>query len=343
MYLGQQLTDLSERRLALEAQLGVEYVALQKLVSGNQHWTLLDIQRTQDWCNEFGLRIGALALDTDSLFRSMARSAAEAEGRLQVVLENIATAGEAGIDCLKYRFQPIGVLRTQSQRGRGGAQYSSFDFEQYDGTETHSSAYFSEDELKAISEEIVISESIAWEVLHQFLEAALPVAEEAGVRLAIHPQDAPLPLGRDDLRVQHVLSSIDSLQRLIDLYPSPSNGLNFCQGTVAEMCIDPAVEVLDAIRKFGTQGKIFMVHFRNIQGGFLNFREVYPDNGDVNMLQAMRVYKEVGYQGMFCPDHVPMSESDADKERQFSFCLGYIRGLLQSVNADAEVASQAPA
>jgi mannonate dehydratase len=337
MYLGQQLTDLSESRLALEAQLGVEYVALQKLVSGNRHWTLGDIRRTQEWCNEFDLHIGAIALDTDGLFRSMARGAADVEGRMHIILENIATAGEAGIHCLKYRFQPIGVLRTQSQRGRGGARYSSFDFEQYDGTGIHSSAYLSEDELSVTPDEIVITESIAWEVLHQFLEAAVPVAEESGVRLAIHPQDAPLPVERDDLRVHHVLSSIDSLQRLIDLYPSPNNGLNFCQGTVAEMCMTPAVEVLDAIRQFGRQGKIFMVHFRNIQGGFLDFREVYPDNGDVDMLEAMRVYKEVGYQGMFCPDHVPTSKSDPDNERQFSFCLGYIRGLLQSVNAEPKV------
>jgi mannonate dehydratase len=342
MYLGQQLTDLSERRLALEAQLGVRNVAVQKVISGNQCWALADIHQTQERCNGFDIRIDALALETDSLFRSMVRSGDEAKRKLHTLLENIATAAEAGIPCLKYRFQPIGVLRTEPQRGRGGAQYQSFVFDNYDDSKVHSSAHFSESELNSDGAQIAISETEAWEVLHRFLEAAVPVADEVGIRLAMHPQDPPLPLD-PSLRVQHVLGSVDALQRFLDLYPSPNNGLNFCQGTVAEMCMDPAVEVLDAIRKFGTQGKIFMVHFRNIQGGFLNFREVYPDNGDVDMLQAMRVYKEVGYQGMFCPDHVPTSESDPDKERQFSFCLGYIRGLLQSVNADAEVASQAPA
>ncbi|MER3423816.1 MAG: hypothetical protein C4293_11885 [Nitrospiraceae bacterium] len=94
-------------------------------------------------------------------------------------------------------------------------------------------------------------------------------------------------------------------------------------------------EVLEAIRYFGSQGKIFMVHFRNIKGGFLNFEEVYPDNGDVDMYQAMKVYKEVGYQGIFCPDHVPQSDVDPDGERQHSFCLGYIRALIQAVNAEA--------
>ena len=87
----------------------------------------------------------------------------------------------------------------------------------------------------------------------------------------------------------------------------------------------------EAIRTFGAQGKIFMVHFRNITGGRFDFQEVYPDNGDVDMLQAMRAYKEVGYRGMLCPDHVPQSAVDPGGERQFAFCLGYTRALLQAV------------
>jgi mannonate dehydratase len=99
------------------------------------------------------------------------------------------------------------------------------------------------------------------------------------------------------------------------------------------MCVDPATEVLEAIRYFGERNKIFMVHFRNIRGGFLNFDEVYPDEGDVDMLQAVRAYKEAGYQGMLCPDHVPQSDVDPGGERQFSFCLGYTRALIQAAAA----------
>jgi mannonate dehydratase len=78
-----------------------------------------------------------------------------------------------------------------------------------------------------------------------------------------------------------------------------------------------------------------MVHFRNIKGGYLHFDEVYPDNGDVDMLKALRIYKEVGYQGMICPDHVPVSDVDPERERQFAFCLGYIKALLQVIDAEA--------
>ena len=161
----------------------------------------------------------------------------------------------------------------------------------------------------------------------------VPVAEQAGVRLACHPQDSPLP--PDGVRgVAHVLSSPDALQRFLDVYPSPVHGLNFCQGTVAEMCSNPKREVPAAIRRFGVQGKIFMVHFRNITGGFGDFVEVYPDNGDVDMLEAARVYHEVGYQGMLCPDHVPHSDVDPGGERQFAFCLGYTRAAIQAAEME---------
>ncbi len=163
----------------------------------------------------------------------------------------------------------------------------------------------------------------------------IPVAEACGVALAFHPQDPPLP--RDGLRgFHHALGSVDGLRRYLDLTPSKYHVMNFCQGTVAEMCADPATEVLDAIRYFGGRGKLFMVHFRNIKGGYGAFEEVYPDNGDVNMLAAMRVYQEVGYQGMICPDHVPQSDVDPDRERQFAFCLGYIRAHLQVVEAERD-------
>jgi len=96
---------------------------------------------------------------------------------------------------------------------------------------------------------------------------------------------------------------------------------------------DPATEVLAAIRSFGERGKIFMVHYRNITSGFLHFDEVYPDNGDVDMHQAVQAYGEVGHQGTLCPDHVPQSAVDPGGERQFAFCLGYTRALIQAANA----------
>ena len=119
------------------------------------------------------------------------------------------------------------------------------------------------------------------------------------------------------------------MQRLIDIVPSANNGLEFCQGTVAEMGTDA---VIDAIRNFGGQGKIFYVHFRNIRGQLPAFDEVFIDEGDVDMHAAMRVYKEVGYDGVLIPDHCPVIEDDKGfRHRGMAFSLGYMRALMQAV------------
>jgi mannonate dehydratase len=101
------------------------------------------------------------------------------------------------------------------------------------------------------------------------------------------------------------LGTVAGLQRFVTMHDSPYHGLNFCQGTVAEMLDDPGREIFDVIRWFGARGKLFNVHFRNIRGGKLNFMEVFPDEGDMDMTRSLQVYQEVGYQYMIMPDHVP--------------------------------------
>ena len=320
MYLGEQLSDPSDERLALSAQLGVTHVALHAAprasgaVLPDGTWDAAALRALRQRLEGLGLTLGVLGVDVERLWPQLFTGAPEAEQTLERIAQNVRAAAEAGIPYLKYRIQPLGVLRTGVTPGRGGARYSTFRYAEWtDSSLTN---------LGAITHERV------WEAITRFLEAIVPVAEEAGVRLACHPQDAPLP--PEGVRmVPHVLSTFEALDRFLSIAPSPVHGLNFCQGTVAEMCRDPKTEVLEAIRRFGDQGKIFMVHFRNIRGGFGDFVEVYPDNGDVDMLQAARVYREVGFDGMLCPDHVPKSDVDPGGERQFAFCLGYTRALIQ--------------
>jgi mannonate dehydratase len=128
---------------------------------------------------------------------------------------------------------------------------------------------------------------------------------------------------------------VDGLKKFLSIKENPYHGLNFCQGTVSEMLQDPGKEILDVIRHFGSRKKIFNVHFRNIKGKFLNFQETYIDNGDVDMLKAMRVYKEVGYDGMMMPDHVPRVAADPKGLQAFAYSFGYIKALIAAVNAEA--------
>jgi mannonate dehydratase len=170
-----------------------------------------------------------------------------------------------------------------------------------------------------------------WERITYFLDRVIPVANEYKIRMACHPHDPGMPRDRGFRGVHRVLGSVDGLKRFISIKESPYHGLNFCQGTVSEMLQNPNEEIHDVIRYFGVRKKIFNVHFRNIKGGFLNFRETFPDDGDVNMIRAIRTYKEVGYDGMLMPDHVPKIDGDDNGKQAFAFAFGYIQALIQMV------------
>ena len=132
--------------------------------------------------------------------------------------------------------------------------------------------------------------------------------------------------------VHRVMGSVEGLKRFVSIKENPYHGLNFCQGTVSEMLDRPGEQIYDVIRYFGERKKIFNVHFRNIKGHIGKFQETFPDNGDVDMIRAMRVYKDVGYDGMIMPDHAPRIVGDEGGREAFAFEFGYIAALIQMMN-----------
>jgi mannonate dehydratase len=234
------------------------------------------------------------------------------------ICEMIRNAGRAGIPALKYNFTILGVVRTEPTRGRGGAAYSTF-------------RYREAKQEPPLTEAGPVNADLFWERIQYFLDRVIPVAEESKVRLACHPHDPAMPRIQGFRGVDRVLGSVDGLKRFIAIHPSPYHGLNFCQGTVCEMLQEPSREIFDVIRYFGSRKKIFNVHFRNIKGRFLDFQETFPDDGDIDMIRAMQVYKEVGYDGMMMPDHVPKIAGDAGGRQAFAYAFGYIRALIQMV------------
>jgi mannonate dehydratase len=246
----------------------------------------------------------------------------ERDREIDDICQMIRNAAKAGIPSLKYNMNILGVPRTDSTLGRGGATYSTFVYDVAKQKETPSPAG-------------LVDDAAFWERITYFLKRVIPVAEEYKVRMACHPHDPGMPRDTGYRGVKTVLGNVEGLKRFIDINPSPYHGLNFCQGTVSEMLARPGEEIFDVIRYFGSRKKIFNVHFRNIRGGFLNFKETFIDDGDVDMLKALRVYQEVGYDGMMMPDHVPTMAGDADHAQAFAYTFGYIKALLAAVAAEA--------
>lgn len=336
MHIGEQLGDLSDEMLSWAAQMGVQHVAVNSTrgpgIEGVENedgtWRVEGLKSIQRRLAEFGMTMDVLTLDLQSTYVTRQRYPRIMLGQpgreedIEIIKQNVRAAGETGVPCLKYNLNLMGVPRTGRTPGRGGVTYSHFDLSKW---EDHSPTEFGPRSAEQV-----------WEAITFFLERVIPVAEDAGVRMACHPHDPAVPPGEGLRGVDCVLGSVDGIKRFIEIAPSPYHGLNFCQGTVAEMLTDPRSQVPEVIRYFGERGKIFMVHFRNIRGGYLNFEEVFPDEGDMDMFECLKIYKEVGYQGMFLPDHVPHSAVDtAWGHRQRSFCLGYIRGLIQAVEAES--------
>jgi mannonate dehydratase len=326
--LGTQ-NDSSDDALRVLAALGVNHICSTLPAARlDENWSAASLSRLRERVESFGIRLEMVPLPLSSVYITksenpniMLGKSPERDREIDDINQMIRNAARAGIPALKYNMSILGVVRSESTPGRGGAHYSTFVYEKTP-------------QDPPLTEAGPISEEAAWERITYFLKRVIPVAEEYKVRMACHPHDPGMPRDRGFRGVHRVLGSVDGLKRFIEITPSPYHGLNFCQGTVSEMLDKPGEQIFDVIRYFGARGKIFNVHFRNIRGGFLNFQETFPDDGDVNMIRAMRAYREVGYDGMLMPDHVPRIDGDAGGKQAFAYAYGYIQALIQMINEE---------
>lgn len=352
MYISEQLLNPDARRLTLSTQLGVQHVVLDnrgsELVSAQGGMTLWDGQKLRayrQWVEGFGLQLDVFALDVGSILLDSLVDLESAKKQRDILARNVQIAAEAGIATLKYNVQMVGITRTGLKAGRGGCSNSGFCHADYTpeadaqhsywgvGYPTNQQEGGSASTLlcgqKMAREVPAVNPQAGWDAISFLVEGLVPAAEKAGVNLACHPHDPAYPVGGLN-GVEHVVGSADGIRRFLALSPSKHHGLNCCQGTVAEMFKEPAKHMSAVIEEFAATGRIFMVHFRNIRGGYLDFQEVFPDEGDVDMVEAIKAYQRGGYAGPLCPDHVPVSDLDPDRERFMSFALGYTRGLLHA-------------
>ena len=233
----------------------------------------------------------------------------------------IGNMGKLGIGVLCYDFMPkllddAMVVRTSFETPeRGGALTSSFDMEDFDNLERTRLGESTDEEV--------------WDNLAYFLQRIVPAAEAAEVKLAMHPDDPPLsPM----CHLARIMRSVENFQRLIDLVPSPVNGITLCQGCFVEMGEDPGA----VARRFAD--RVHFIHVRDVRGTPENFVETFPDNGPTDMPALIRTYRDIGYDGYLRTDHVPHLATDPAPSDGYGmhghlYAMGYLKGLIESVGA----------
>jgi mannonate dehydratase len=319
MRLASVLTPLSDYHLRLAAQCGVEDIVLR--YPGPELAALLALKERVE---ALGMRATVVEgyLPIENIKLGNEQRDAEIEDMIRLVRH----MGQAKIPILCYNFMAgTDWVRTSTTvKERGGALVTAFDLGEV------KKATSLEVAKPTLAFETISAEQL-WENLEVFLKRLLPVAEEAGVVLAMHPDDPPLEelLGR-----ARIMKSVEEFERLVALVPSPCNAICFCQGTFAEMGVDiPA-----AIRRLGRH--IRYVHFRDVRGTRDHFVETFHDNGATDMVAAMRAYRDIGFDGPMRPDHVPQLAGEDDGEPGYTmlgrlFAYGYMRGLIQAVHSPA--------
>ena len=327
MKLGCQSAPSNERHFKYLARYGVGNVCGYPEVSGDRLYaTVDDLQRLHEMGERNGISIDCIAppfLESSHIDREkhpaiMLAQSPERDRDIEALQTLIRNCATAGIPSIKYNMSILGVLRAGRSPGRGDATYSTWRLKEAKPSSPMTRAGR-------------VDADAAWERITYFLERVIPVAEEYKIRMACHPHDPGVP-PEGYQGVVRVLGTVDGLKKFVSIKESPYHGLNFCQGTVSEMLGKPGEEIYDVIRYFGSRHKIFNVHFRNIRGHRDDFIEVFPDEGDIDFVKAIRVYKEIGYPYMLMPDHVPQAPDDPSGLQSFAFCYGYIHALIQAVN-----------
>jgi mannonate dehydratase len=291
----------------------------------DEKWSVEALTRLRERVESYGISLDMMPITMTSASIDRAEMPAIFQGQnperdrnIDDICQQIRNCARAGIFQVKYNFTILGIPRTGRVKGRGPSTYSEFVLARDENKDKPTIAGR-------------VPEDVYWERITYFLERVVPVAGEYKVKMGCHPQDPGVPKGYRG--IDAVLASPAGLKKFVSIKASPYHGLNFCQGTVSEQLEKPGEQIFGVIRDLGP--KIFNVHFRNIEGGYLNFRETFIDNGSVDMLRAARVYKEIGYDGMLMPDHVPNVDGDPDHMQGFAFAIGYIKAVIAAVSAEA--------
>jgi mannonate dehydratase len=305
--------------------IGVECLRVDlpgRMADGEDHTE--DFRRVKATLEEHGLELVALharGIPKDKIVYGREGREQQLENWIRVV----RAIGAAGVPMTGLTFQPIGHYRTTSTVGRGGTRLSTFRMAEYDADPRKFARAGREGSGPDPFKGLEMSEGDLWNSAEWFFKRIVPVAEEAGVRIALHPDDPPVP---DPLGgAARIVTSMENYDRIYGIAPSPANAMLFCQGCFAEM----GGNLYEDIAFASSAGRICYVHFRDIVGTPYDFQEVFIDEGQHDMQKAMETYRDNGFAGPFMMDHTPRMPDGFNTWHGHAYANGYIKALIQTV------------
>ena len=314
------LADLEEATLRRVKQLGVDYV----MMGGPRiPWTEEAIRARMEPLKAHGMTL------FNMMFGGFPNAVYGRPGRdedIEKVRQSIRAAGKAGLPVMEYNFYAHRITEGYStENGRGGAGYTAFDNDRVK-------------DLPPLPMEGAHTADQMWANLTYFLKAVVPVAKEAGVRLALHPNDPPPPKSRGS---DQIMGSLEGWKRMLDIVPSPHNGMTFDCGVTRELGEDP----LAVCRYIGARDQINHMHFRNVRTVVprLKYTEVFLDEGQVDMFAVMKELVRQKYPRLIYPEHPPAMDHDRDhpfkglssgRYTGFAYTVAYTKAMLQAAHAN---------
>jgi mannonate dehydratase len=317
MKIGLVIKPFTEDNLQTALQIGVHdmVTVLPGELRDGPVWDYLAIVRHKKSMEDMGLRWSVV--ESVQISNTIKLGLEGRDEEIKQYCETIRNLGAAGVKTMCYNWMAVfGWMRTSfTTRTRGNALVSTYD---HSVMEHAPHTEFGE-----------VTEERLWENLEYFLKKVIPVAEAAGVKQGLHPDDPPLSPIRG---ISRIITSPEAYDRVFGLVPNEFNAMTFCQGNFAAMGAD----IVENIHHFGGKGKIAFAHFRDLHGTVPTFSEAFHDDGDTDMAACIRAYKEVGFDGVIRPDHTPTFAIDKDDTGGYNFlgrlfAVGYMRGLMQGI------------
>ena len=349
---------INERNLRFAKQIGATHIVAHLVSARSGHpleqqghrvsepnshaFSLEGLRELQEMVEGQGLHLEAIENFAPADWYDVLLDGPRRDQQMETLKTLLRNLGRLGIPTMGYNFSVAGVWgRDPVPEARGGAETVAFrDPEQpaiprgMVWNMVVDPDQFRPDDPSSVLAPISVKEH--WRRHDRFLQDILPVAEEAGVTLALHPDDPPLPTLRGTGRL---VSRPEHYQQLLEQHPSPNWGLEFCIGTLAEM---PDSDILQVVDRYSRTRKIAYVHFRNVVGTVPSYKEVFIDEGQTDMLEAVSILHRNGFGGVIIPDHTPLLDCDAPWHAGVAYALGWMRAALRSIGALDDSPAPAP-